>query len=166
MWDSSSPKGYQLEKFFVKTGRYAWAWKLGHVIFDFRAMTWGICWTSCVPRYWYQCGHSVSGSLGVNHSRLKMRMDVHEHGMLVLWPLTLEPWPWPGFLVDAPVLMVLMPIWPVWICGILVRDRCVFVWNFGPVTFDLGAMSLTLGFLWSYWWIHPWWRPSLTWGVF
>ena len=58
-----------------------------------------------------------------------------------------------GILVNAAVSKVLMPAWPICACGLPMRVR----WNFGAVTFDLGAMTLTLEFLWKllcprYWW--------------
>ena len=33
-------------------------------------------------------------------------------------------------------------------CGLPIRRQCAQAWNFGPVTFDLGAMTLTFRFLW------------------
>ena len=75
---------------------------------------------------------------------------VHQHGIRVLWPLTLEPNLDLGILLDTPVSMVLMPTWLVGVCGLPMMDRCRWAWTFGPVTFDLGTVTLTLGFLWSY----------------
>ena len=49
-----------------------------------------------------------------------------------------------GNVVDTVVSKVLMPMWSVCACGLLMRDRCAWTWNFGPVTFDLGGMTLTL----------------------
>ena len=63
-------------------------------------------------------------------------------------------WPWSydldlGNLVGAPVPRVFMPVWPAWACGLPMRYSCAWAWNFGPVTFDLGTMTLTLGILWT-----------------
>ncbi len=45
--------------------------------------------------------------------------------------------------MDAAVSKVLMPMWPVCAC-VPTRDRCTWAYNFCPVTFDLGDMTLTL----------------------
>ena len=62
-------------------------------------------------------------------------------------------WPWCydldlGILVDAAMAKVLMPVWPVCAGELPMRGRFAQAWDFGPVTFDLGAMTLTLGFSW------------------
>ena len=44
----------------------------------------------------------------------------------------------------APVPKVLMPMWPVCACGLPIMGKCAQAWNFGLVTFDLGAMTMTL----------------------
>ena len=46
--------------------------------------------------------------------------------------------------MDSPVLKALMPMWSVCACGLPMSGRCKWAYNFGPVTFDLGNMTLTL----------------------
>ena len=63
-------------------------------------------------------------------------------------------WPWSydldlWNLLDAPVPKVLMRVWLACARGLPMRGRCAWVWNCGPVTFDLGAMTLTLGIFWA-----------------
>ena len=53
-----------------------------------------------------------------------------------------------GNLVDAAVSKVLMLTWPICACELPMKARCAWAWNFGPVTFNLGAVTLTLGILW------------------
>ena len=48
--------------------------------------------------------------------------------------------------MDTPVPKVLGPVWPGCACGLPMRDRRAWAWNFGAVTFDLGNMTLTLYF--------------------
>ena len=68
----------------------AWAWHFGPTPFDVGAMTLtlGILWMLLCPRYWCQCDQFV-------HVDYPLGVDVHENGILVLWPLTMELWPWP-----------------------------------------------------------------------
>ena len=39
---------------------------------------------------------------------------------------------------------VLMPVWSGYERGLPMKGRCAWAWKFGPVTFDLGDMILTL----------------------
>ncbi len=85
---------------------------------------------------------------------------------LIIWSILLNCWGflnplWPictealciiqlldGSATSLIVSQVLMPMWPVCSCGLPMRGSCAWAWNFGPVTFDRGAMTLTLGILW------------------
>ena len=55
----------------------------------------------------------------------------------------------PQMVADATATKVFELPYPNWVTGPPMRGRCVWAWNFGSVTFDLGAMTLTLGFLWT-----------------
>ena len=46
--------------------------------------------------------------------------------------------------MDAPVPKVLIPVLPACTCGLPIKYRCAQVLILGPVTFDLGDMTLTL----------------------
>ena len=46
--------------------------------------------------------------------------------------------------MDAPVIKLLMTVWPVCACGLPMSGRCALALNFCPVTFDLGDKTLTL----------------------
>ena len=72
---------------------------------------------------------------------------MHGHGTLVLCPRSydLEL----GSLVDSALSKVLMPMWPICGCGLPMRGRCACAWNFGHVTFDLGAIPVNLGMSWT-----------------
>ena len=64
------------------------------------------------------------------------------------WSCDLRPWGHDldlGNHVNAPVPKVLIPMWSVCACGLPKGLRCVWAWNVGPVTFDLGATTLNLG---------------------
>ncbi len=50
-------------------------------------------------------------------------------------------------LADAPMSKVLVPQWPICTCRIPMRGRCAWAWNFGPLTFDFGDMTLIYWFL-------------------
>ena len=51
--------------------------------------------------------------------------------------------------VDTTVGKVFKLPYPNWVCGPPMRGRCAWTSNYGPVTFDFGAMTLNLGFLWT-----------------
>ena len=51
------------------------------------------------------------------------------------------------FCVDAVVAKVFKLPYPTWVWGLPMSYRCTWAWNLGAVTFDTGAMTLTLGIL-------------------
>ena len=62
-----------------------------------------------------------------------------------IWPCDIRPWSYDlelGNLVDALVPKILMPVWLTCACGLLMWGRYAWLWNFCPVTFDLGPMTL------------------------
>ena len=61
-----------------------------------------------------------------------------------------------GNLVVASVPKVSMPMWPVHAYGLPMRGDCTGAWNFGPVTFDLGAMTLNLKLVWTLLFLSYW----------
>ena len=70
---------------------------------------------------------------------------MYGHGILVMLLLTLV-----GMtrdLVGATVSKVLSQRGPISACNLPIRGTCAWAFKFGPVTFDLVAMTLTLGFL-------------------
>ncbi len=44
--------------------------------------------------------------------------------------------------MDAPVSKIVMPTWPMQSCGLPMRGRYAFAWNFGRVIFNLGSLDL------------------------
>ena len=50
-------------------------------------------------------------------------------------------------IVHAAVFKVLMPLWPDCVCGLPMRRRCAWAWNFVSVTYDIGDVTLTSGFM-------------------
>ena len=126
-------------------------------------LTLEILWTMLCPRYWCQHGQFMS----LDYPWV---VDVHGHGILVMWPFDLGTKDLSlGILVDPIVSKVLMPTWPVCACQLFMSSRCAWAWNFvsltwhhdldlgilvnfGLVTFQLWpwTMTLTLGFLWYY----------------
>ena len=55
----------------------------------------------------------------------------------------------PQFFADATVVKVFKLHYPNWMWEPPLRCRCVWAWNFGSATFDLGAMTLNLEILWT-----------------
>ena len=49
--------------------------------------------------------------------------------------------------MDASVPGVSMLMWPVCACGLPMKGSCAWAWDFDPVIFDLGAMTLNLEIL-------------------
>ncbi len=55
-----------------------------------------------------------------------------------------------GFLLKVVHLYVLFILQcPFWVCRLPMRGRCAWACHFTAVTFDLGAMTLNLGILWT-----------------
>ena len=69
---------------FRDFSRFSRLWHLTSSLWPWLA----ILWTLLRPRYWYQCGKFVP----VDYP---WGVDMHEHEILALLPLDLEPWPWP-----------------------------------------------------------------------
>ena len=102
--------------------------------------SWDTCRCSLWPRYWCQ---------GFQFLHVDYRWRIVVHGM-EFWSYDL----WHcshdcdlGNFIDDPVSKVLMPMWADYTSRIPMRDRCATCtmgWNFGSVTFDFGAMTLTL----------------------
>ena len=125
-------------------GRCAWAWNFGPVTSDLDKMTLtlGFLWMLLCPWYWCHCGQFMH-VWTCNEGLMCMGVECQSFDL----------WPWwddldLGILMDAAVSMVLMSPWQICACQLPIRNIYTWAWNFGPVTFDLVEMTLTLEFLW------------------
>ena len=76
-------------------------------------------------------------------------VDVPGHA---IGPCDLCPWRYDlelGNVLDATASRVLIPMCPICACELSMKHGCAGAWNVGPVTLDIGAVTLTLGFLWT-----------------
>ena len=77
-----------------------------------------------------------------------MRVPFSNHSVCLSVRLSVHLSVHPQFFVDAAMAKVFKLPYPNWVWRQPMRDRCAWAWNFGPVTYNLGAITLTLGILW------------------
>ena len=105
------------------------------------------------------CGHSWVQAIDATVANLYLWTSTRaprstrgrcEHEILILSHLTLEWWSWPWILVDASGVQGINAtetnFYYFWTTH---KGRCKGAWHSDFVTFDLGEMTLNLGFLWA-----------------